>query len=145
MDRIKEIFKMLDVEPEEIFTIPEVKTPNLIYKITPDLDIKYLDKKLNENLWCYSSVTLYSLLSGKNTIKKIKEPQSHREKIAIEYAKLSGYNWIAKNKNGSVTAYYYKPFKKGNYWWCGGFLGTEIKIPISFLSWTDEEPYYIGD
>lgn len=58
--------------------------------------------------------------------------------------KSCGFKWIAKNKNGEVYAYETRPVRFDSKSWCGSQT-VKIDIPILFLSWEDNEPYYLGD
>lgn len=58
--------------------------------------------------------------------------------------KSCGFKWIAKNKNGEVYAYETRPVRFDSEMWCGSQT-VKIDIPILFLSWEDNEPYYLGD
>lgn len=73
------------------------------------------------------------------------------EQLAIDYALACGYHWLAKDKDGSVYTYKKKPYKDTSIEAWGDSANDytnnifEIELPISFLSWEDDEPYYIGD
>ena len=83
---------------------------------------------------------------------------TENDKIAIAYARACGFKWLAVDKNGDCAAYVTKP-RKPTETACGVPSWEEIDcwvtsenpfyqyllIKISFLSWEDEEPFYIGD
>lgn len=144
----KEIFEFLNVEPDEIFRI---EGSTNYFKINKDLQLylAHSQKNVFKKLWelCGPHLTISNLLVGKATIEKIIYP-TEKEQIAINYAKACGCNWLAKDKNNKIYAYEKKPVKTHyEEWVCEKISDTSIliKIPISFLSWNDTEPYYIGD
>lgn len=128
----------------EIF---KVKSPNEVdYKINEGLGILFLNEKGN---WEGSQLSLVDFLKGNVTIYKKPIP-AKMEQLAIDYALACGYHWFAKDKNESVYAYKEKPIKSnGNGTWDydngDSDCMLQIVLPISFLSWEDDEPYYIGD
>lgn len=150
-DYTKQIFEMLGVEPEE-----EFKTRHRIYN--SDQQLYKIDRKLNvfgfySAEWIELDEThlLQMLLNGDAKIIKIPHPTAE-EQLAINYARACGCKWIAKDKDKTVTAFKEKPYK--NYkesaetWINPTFNRSdwmELHLPISFLSWEDEEPFYIGD
>ena len=71
------------------------------------------------------------------------------EQIAIDYAKACGCNWLVKGFDDSVFAYEKKPIKTHCEWlsriWDYNQKVIKIHIPISFIHWSDEEPYCIGE
>ena len=145
----KEIFEFLNVEPDEIF---QIEGSTNYYKINKDLQLylAHSQKNVVKKLWelCGPHLTISNLLVGKATIEKIIKP-TEKEQLAINYAKACGFNWIAKDESGAVYAFVDKPIKHEQIkqWGIGQSFHTaaQILLPISFLSWKDEEPYYIGD
>lgn len=147
----KEIFKFLNVEPDEIFRI---EGHTNYYKINKDLQLflSATEKTCNKKNWSLSGpyLTIADFLCERKKIKKIKKiiKPTEKEQIAINYAKACGCNWLAKDKNNKIYAYEKKPVKTHyEEWVCEKIndISILIKIPISFLSWNDTEPYYIGD
>lgn len=144
IDYSKEIFKLLGISPNEIF---KVKSSNEVdYKINEGLGILFLNEKGN---WEDSQLSLVDFLKGNVTIYKKPIP-TEIEQIAINYALAYGCHWIAKDSDGVIYAYKRKPHKSSySDMWDDDVnddkLMVEIKLPISFLSWEDDEPYYIGD
>lgn len=142
----KEIFEYLNVQPNEVFRI---KNSENYYTINKDLELYFVhsQKDLAKKLWklCGPYRTISNLIVGKATIEKIICP-NEKEQLAIDYAKACGYNWLAKDENGDIYAFLKKPEKHISTWvreYNNEMLS--IEIPISFLSWNDTEPYYIGD
>lgn len=139
MNHSERIFKMLDIKPNRVFQIKE--TPNCLYKIEENLNVKATTE--GSEVWVRVLDCLPALLNGTYTIEKIKEP-TEAEKIAIAYAKLCGFEWLAKDNNGKVYAYDLKPKKIKTAWESHGH-SLFIQFPIDFLSWKDEEPYCIAE
>lgn len=143
IDYSKEIFKLLGISPNEIF---KVKSPNEVdYKINEGLGILFLNEKGH---WEGSQLSLVDFLKGNVTIYKKPIP-TEIEQIAINYALAYGCHWIVKDSDGVIYAYKRKPHKSSySDMWDDDVnddkLMVEIKLPISFLSWEDEAPYYIG-
>ena len=139
-----EVLNMLDIQIGKKFIIMDQYNEF-------DGEVYYFDSNLTlRNVHTHKECDRYpfvDIIRGEYKIKKCQTHITKDEKIAVEYAKKTGHNWLCENKNGIIVAYHSKPRKneKTGYWDCGGFLGMEIKIPISFLSWYDEDPYYIGD
>lgn len=144
IDHTEDVFKLLGLSPNEIF---KVKSPNEVdYKINEGLGILFLNEKGN---WEGSQLSLVDFLKGNVTIYKKPIP-AKMEQLAIDYALACGYHWLAKDKDGSIYAYKGTPVKRdGNGVWDydNGYSDCmlQIVLPISFLSWEDDEPYYIGD
>ena len=156
-DYTKQIFDMLGVEPEEEFKIT-THNPNYrnryIFKFDKDLNLftRTTNTKWDTALLCF----LLEILTGKCDIVKIPRPTAE-EQLAIDYARACGYKWVAKDENKKVFAFKNKPIKAepqskynisrvGIWHDKGDEVGCmRIEIPISFLHWEDEEPYYIGD
>ena len=143
----KEIFEFLNVEPNEIF---QIEGSTNYYRINKDLQLflSATDKTCNKKIWSLSGpyLTIADFLCERNKIKKIIK-LTEKEQLAINYARACGCNWLAKDKNGEIYAYPTKPQKSDIMWFRDDTSSeiVEICIPISFLSWEDKTPYYIGD
>ena len=135
MDYAKYIFDKLNVKPYEEF---KLEGEDLLYRLDEQLNV---EGKFTSIGWSRSAHTIQSILNGTYSI--IKFP-SKEDQIVIDYAKLCGYKYIAKDKNGDVCMYQEKPIKHYTQWVAMGGL-KPILHPISLVSWEDEEPYYIGD
>lgn len=137
-DYTKQIFEMLGVEPEEEFSFGKNKS---VYKLDRKLNIMYF---AGEKFVYVSDYTILDILRGDLKIIKIPRPTAE-EQLAIDYARACGMKWITTDKYG--TAAFEKKPVKGKYIWLHSEHGKCIKIhlPISFLSWEDDEPFYIGD
>lgn len=144
IDHTEEVFKLLGISPNEVF---KVKSLNGVdYKINEGLGILFLN---GQGKWEGSQLSLVDFLNGNVTIYKKPIP-TEIEQIAINYALAYGCHWIAKDSDGIIYAYKRKPHKsRYSDMWDDDVnddkLMVEIKLPISFLSWEDNEPYYIGD
>lgn len=57
------------------------------------------------------------------------------------------YQWIARDKNGSLFIYDEEPNKEYSYWKCDGdnFELAVFEHLFEFIKWEDEEPYLISD
>lgn len=143
IDHTEDVFKLLGLSPDEVFKVKSFSNGD--YIITQDLMVYVSVKK---GCWAKSAYTIADFLNG--TLKIYKKPvPTEIEKFAISYALACGYHWLAKDSDGDIYAYAERPYKtfvgwayKGNY--SKGKI-LKIDLPISFLSWEDEEPYYIGD
>ena len=165
MNYSEKIFEILGIKPYEEFYIKGHKHK---YRINQNLIVEVEPQEENHILWTSSTyVGIRSILLGKKKIIKIpKRTITKKDQIVIDYAKLLGFNWIAKDENGRVYAYKEKPVKlinervwdaapcqnlKSNISMKRGGIGqfphqaTPIFFSISLISWEDEEPYYIGD
>lgn len=145
----KQIFDLLGVEPGKEFRLwyynsdMNKRTFAETFMLTANLDLCYFDTKIK----CDGYPHLHGILNNTFKIIKIFHPTTE-EQLAIDYARACGMKWLAKDKNKTVAAFKEKP-KKG----AGQWLNTsndfddwiELYLPISFLSWEDEEPFYIGD
>lgn len=140
IDRSKEVFKLLGLSPDEVFKIDSFSVD---YKITQDLRV-YMN--VDRDSWTRSVYTIADFLNGSLFIYKKPIP-TKVEQLVINYALACGCHWLAKDNNNAVYAYKEKPQKKSNsgMWDDNGNGILEIELPISFLSWEDDEPYYIGD
>ena len=137
----KEIFKFLNVEPDEIFKVIGHKK---YFRINENLKLFYNSKPdETDKLWTITGpyFSIADLIINPNIIHKIKK-LTKEDEIVINYAKLLGFNWIAKDANGQVYAYEEKPIKLTKIW--DEESCHNLKSNISILSWEDEEPYYIG-
>ena len=148
-ERIDKVFDILGVEPFEEFFIADEEYSGVKYYIDYDLKIYAMpsdsDFGMEEER---SDIIILDILKNKLKIQRIYKP-TEKEQLAIDYALACGYSWIAKDKDGTIYAYKEKPQKiDNNHIWAAdnSFRNGTLKIglPISFLSWDDEEPYYIG-
>lgn len=140
MDYTKQIFEMLGVEPYETFKIQGMKEK---FVIDNDLNLLLTDER--GHFAYYLSIS--EILRGEYKIIKRIKPTAE-EQLAIDYARACGYKWLAKDKDETVAAFKEKPSKNQSIWLnIAGYPNSWmiIRIPISFLNWDDEEPFYIGD
>ena len=85
-------------------------------------------------------------VAGKNVIKLPKKKEFTDDELCILRNIDKKYKLVARDKNGDLYAYPYRPMKGATYWGKGSHeslftfnsLFTEIK-------WEDEEPVYIDD
>lgn len=146
-DYREKVFKMLDIKPYQSFNLYNAEgkgNTDAIYCFDNELNLNLI----GECSYIRSTIDLAEIITNKyHIVKKIKF--TDEELAAINYAKAIGCKWLAKDRNGSVYAFINKPVKdKSLGWWlCYGDStiqeSYEIKIPLSFLHWEDEEPYKI--
>ena len=146
----KKIFEMLGIEPMEKFRVntllqdEQKEYDNYIYYFTSNL-LCYEKEYCNE----YKNyIILPKLLSGE--LKIVKELSikninlTSEEQTVIDYCKLCGYKYLAKDNNDEIWAYKEKPEKRDVMWLDIDDKGImEIKNNLSLLSWDDEEPWVI--
>lgn len=139
----KQIFKELDLVPDEEFYIKEFDGNNK-YKITQDLYFKV--KSPENNNWFNTSQNIADLVTGKLTIKKIKKP-TEDDLAVLKYAKLCGAKYVAQDGNGDIFMYFQRPHKypdnEIDKWTNTDNDYLQIYAPISFISWEDDEPVCI--
>lgn len=146
----EEIFDILEIKPMERFKIKSFQSDenkeynDLLFYFTSNL-ICYCDDGFED----YKNYTILpKLLSG--YLKIIKELSiknidlTLEEQTVIDYCKLCGYKYLAKDKNGEVWAYKGKPNKDRAMWENIGIdVAMNVKYNLSFLSWEDKEPWII--
>ena len=144
MNYSKQIFKMLGIEPWEEFKIPGYSS-NLSFCISETLAL-YCKCSPTDTWSCTNSLIpdLRSLLNGTKTIIKLTKPTPD-EQLAIDYARKWGWKGLAKNRGDTYYAYNRKPKKEQFGWVVKDGEAIKIHIPISFIHWEDDEPYYIGN
>lgn len=140
----EKVFELLGIKPDEEFKITspflEKDEKNYLYKLKNNMVVKYKD---GYGRWNHDWTILPKILNGEMTIKKVIIPTDN-EQIAINYARLLGHNWLAKDKDGTVFAYTEKPHKDKGGWSRDDYDASHIEYNISFISYDDDEPYYIG-
>jgi hypothetical protein len=151
-DYTKKIFEMLGVEPEEEFRLKFDGGDSFIqtkgkYKLDKSLRTLWFNDNIGE--WRKDLDAMFlAILNGTAQIVKIPHPTAE-EQLAIDYARACGFKWMAKDEGGTIHAFEHKPVKsaESKYWFSNELYSKFIAIglPISFLSWEDEEPYYIGE
>ena len=148
MDYVAKFFDLLEIKPQERFKLKSTdnnKMYNFIYYFSDRLSLRYINNVGDD---FKSDLYIEDILNGNLQIVKIPKI-SEEEKTAIKYFLLAGYKYMAKDKNGKVYAYKTKPIKAPISHWdcCDNNLSSycKVDIPISFLSWEDTEPYYIGE
>ena len=142
-EKARKIFDILGVEPDEEF---KVSDNNFKYSFDHKLGLEFY----NGSEWHkVENADMYrQIMNGYSHIIKIPKP-TEEDKIVIAYAKLCGCKYIAKDSDGSIYAYKDRPDKGETCWHQvnhdAQFATVELICDISFLSWEDEEPYYIGE
>ena len=144
-ERIDKVFDILGVEPFEEFFIADEEYVGVKYYIDYDLKIYAMpsdsDFGMEEER---SDIIILDILKNKLKIQRIYKP-TKKEQLAIDYARALGCKWIAKDYEGWISGFTEKPHKSIKIWNTKNGELYPINIPISFIHWDDEEPYYIGD
>lgn len=136
--RIDKVFEILGVKPNKCI---KIKGCIGLYRIDDNLKL-HCSALSNECVDRNSSnAIIIDILRGEKII--IPAP-TEKEQLAIDYARALGCKWIAKDKDGLIYAFTEKPHKMTTIWTIENGENYEIQIPISFIHWDDEEPYYIG-
>lgn len=144
-DRINKVFGILGVKPNEYFKMIDAEfneESNGSYCIDDNLKLHcsaLRDEYVERNS---SNAIIIDILRGK---KVITPTPTEKEQLAIDYARALGCKWIAKDKEDLLYAFTEKPHKMTTVWNVENGEHYVINIPISFVYWDDEEPYYIGD
>ena len=135
------LYKLLEVEEREEF---KIEGCNYDYRFRVyNNRIQHFDKELK--LWEYSTLTV-NALAGSEIIKLQKKKQFSQDELCVLKNIDKKYKLVARDKNGDLYAYPYRPMKGATYWGKGSHeslftfnsLFTEIK-------WEDEEPVCIDD
>jgi hypothetical protein len=137
---------MLNVKPNELFYIKGKLGYNLKFYIDFDLNIKSFNESEFFNSTYLSNLSIKDFLTGKYEIIKI-TLYTQKEQTAINYLKTCGYKWLAKYSNGDIVAFDEKPIKTERTWLKDNEQTRTliVEVPMHFLSWKDDTPYYIGD
>ena len=138
-ERIDKVFDILGVKLNECF---KIKGSIGLYRIDDNLKLNcsaLYNECVDRNS---SNAIIIDILRGEKVI--IPTP-TKKEQLAIDYARALGCKWIAKDKEDLFYAFTEKPHKTRTVWNVENGEFYVINIPISFIHWDDEEPYYIGD
>lgn len=144
-DRINKVFEILGVKPNEYFKMIDAEfneESNGLYCIDDNLKLHCSALRSEYVERDSSNAIIIDILRGKKII--IPTP-TEKEQLAIDYARALGCKWIAKDIDSLIYAFTEKPQKMTAVWDVEKGEHFVINIPISFIHWDDEEPYYIGD
>ena len=119
------------------------------FKIDGYEDIYFIENGYLYYIGDYGEAKSYLIINdvvGKNIIKIPKKKQFKDDELCVLKNIDKKYKLVARDKNGDLYAYPYRPMKGATYWGKGSHeslftfnsLFTEIK-------WEDEEPIYIDD
>ena len=105
--------------------------------------LEYYDDFINK--WVESTISMSHILDS-DIIKLPKKKEFTDDELCVLKNIDKKYKLVARDKNGDLYAYPYRPMKGATYWGKGSHeslftfnsLFTEIK-------WEDEEPNYIDD
>ena len=132
-----DLCKLLGVEEGEEFKLSK---SDLTHRINNNkLEVLY------EGLWGYTAIAFNQVATSQIT-KLPKKKEFTDDELCILRNIDKKYKLVARDKNGDLYAYPYRPMKGATYWGKGSHeslftfnsLFTEIK-------WEDEEPIYIDD
>ena len=142
MDYSKQIFTMLNIKPDEEFKLQGLSDKN-IYSISNALYVHEKNEYQKTNHYVDGMLT--PILNGTYTIIKLPKKiiPTKEEQIVIDYAKLCGYKYLAKDYDGAIFAFGKKPYKCQHTWSDNTCNYLKLYSPISFISWEDDEPYEI--
>lgn len=105
-ERVKKVFEILGVEPNEVFKIDGKEG---VYRIYKSLEIKEFDSRIHDFVNTYSSIAmLLGLLNGSYKIKKLIN-LTEEEEVICKTAVRAGYPWIARDSNGELNLFKEKP------------------------------------
>ena len=107
--------------------------------------IQYFDKELK--IWDYCTLTV-NALAGSEIIKLPKKKQFSQDTLNFFKCIDKRWRYIAKDKNGIISAFGSKPTKKERCWLnYEGFDCLDVFKDSLFdqILWEDEEPIYIDD
>ena len=132
---------VLDVKEEEEFRI-SVYGDSSIYRFHNG-ELEYYDDVYDK--WKSALISVNAILDSE-IIKLPKKKKFTDDELCILRNIDKKYKLVARDKNGDLYAYPYRPMKGATYWGKGSHeslftfnsLFTEIK-------WEDEEPIYIDD
>ena len=144
MNKMLDLCKIFGVEEGEEFKFCEYGDIYFIQNGYLYYIGDYGDKKSYLNI--KKSYLNINDVAGKNIIKIPKKKQFTDDELCILRNIDKKYKLVARDKNGDLYAYPYRPMKGATYWGKGSHeslftfnsLFTEIK-------WEDEEPVYIDD
>lgn len=135
----EQVLSMMNLEVNTPFTLRDNEHNQELpgrYFINDSMDI------IEEHTNLFFASIKHLIIGNFSVIKDLTE----KEKIAIEYAKACGCNWIAEDESGIIYAYTFKPKKTSFGYWesdTDNDMCIKICLPISFIHWEDEEPYKI--
>lgn len=136
-----DLCKLFGVEEGEEFKFSEIK--GSIYRIVDG----YLERNYLSNCWDATTLEINEIV-GSEVIKLQKKKQFTNDELAIMRSFPSRFDWITRDKSGSVYIFEKKPSK--NEYGCWG-NGDNYCILVIFnhlfqsIQWEDEEPIYIPD
>lgn len=157
-EHLNNVFELLGVAPYEEFAISNKDFVGKRFYIDLDLTVEdTTDSSFGKEMpLVESNRIIVDMLKKKLAIQKTPEILE-KEQLAIDYAKACGYCWLVRDDGGLVWAYKTRPKKNLNLgqWYDPSELESdeygygntklEIGMPLSFLSYQDTEPCYIGD
>lgn len=139
-EKVRKVFDILGVEPNEAFNI---KGFNGDYLIDGKLKVMYRGSRMD--IWRMSLYTIVDFLEGKVKINKL-PALTEADKIAVRYLLNGGMKYVARDSNGFLCGFNNRPEKINNHGWVNeGKCIYLFKELFQFVKWTDEEPFCIDD
>ena len=142
-----DLCKIFGVEEGEEFKVDAyvIWFSNFKYKIR---DNALLRSKLRENDFTVCGLSLNELKYIKEIIRLPKKKQFSQDTLNFFKCIDKRWRYIAKDKNGTISAFGSKPTKKERCWLnYEGFDCLDVFKDSLFdkIKWEDEEPIYIDD
>ena len=151
MNYQNKIFEMLGVKENEPFYLcygdGSLFRRGFQFRLNYRLLVEKMDLEAECDAWerCTNQTYLQGILSGELRIKKMPlEPKSKEDRVVLDYAKLCGFRYVAKDKGGDVYAYSEMPCRKYNTWNPNGDGVMHLRAPLEFIQWEDE-PFCLED
>ena len=139
MSKEAKFWSLVGVKPHQKFKVRnKYRTSETIYFFDHFMNIHAVNGP--------GTLTLYDLLINREQIIK-QWDMTEDERLALKYLKKCGYEWVGKNKDGTITAFNVQPVKCEDKWtgftsWTGAKT-LNVEIALAFLSWEDEYAYKI--
>lgn len=85
------------------------------------------------------------MLRQKTTLEQTNRQKIKRkDKRLAQKLSLKGYKYIARDSDGELFLFFYKPAKQENRWWTeAGRAFYKNKKDFKFIKWEDKEPTFI--
>lgn len=146
-EKVKAVFGLLGVEPNEVFKIKDYdKEYDIDYLIDGKLKVMYRGSRMD--IWRMSLYTIVDFLEEK--VKIIKLPKlTEADKNAVRYLRYGGMKYVARDKENWLFGYEKKPVRLETGWSQlndAKYKSVEVFDNLfQFVQWTDEEPFCIED
>ena len=137
----------------KIFGVEEGEEFNIVYKddVMDVCTFKIVNGYLYDtigNEYCSSPMGINILAKIKNIIKLPKKKQFTDDELCILRNVDKKYKWIARDDDGQLSAFVYKPYKDTFMWRLSEASYEDITVfnyLFQSVQWEDEEPVFIDD